>query len=153
MLSRPTLPAQPRLSSTDAVNDLASIRQVADHFAVPLSTLHYWERRGLLTPTRRGGHRYYDRDQLYRIALIRLWRSTAHLSIDEIATILGNPTTLHNWRNIVTTRITTLETTLTELTTARDYLRLLLTCPHNHTLDHCESFRAQVDDSLGWGTR
>lgn len=134
------------------VNDLASIRQVADHFAVPLSTLHYWERRGLLTPARRGGQRYYDRDQLYRIALIRLWRSTGHLSIDEIATILGDSTTLPDWRDIVTARITAIETTLTDLATARNYLRLLLACPHNHTLDHCEGFRAQVDDSLiGWG--
>ncbi|NQE91590.1 MerR family transcriptional regulator [Nocardia terpenica] len=148
MLSRPTLPAQPRLSSTDAVNDLASIRQVADHFAIPLSTLHYWERRGLLTPARRGGQRYYDRDQLYRIALIRLWRSTAHMSIDEIATILGDSTRPHNWRDIVTARITTIETTLTELATARTYLHLLLACPHDNALDHCEGFRAQVNDSL-----
>lgn len=37
---------------------LTPIRDVADHFGLPLSTLHYWERRELVAPTRRAGQRW-----------------------------------------------------------------------------------------------
>ncbi|MEU6034291.1 MerR family DNA-binding transcriptional regulator [Actinomadura sp. NPDC047616] len=39
------------------MDDLIPIRDVADRFALPISTLHYWERRGLLAPRRRAGRR------------------------------------------------------------------------------------------------
>ncbi|RDI63887.1 helix-turn-helix domain-containing protein [Nocardia pseudobrasiliensis] len=122
------------------MNELASIRQVADHFAVPVSTLHYWERRGLITASRRSGHRYYDRDQVYRIALIQRWRGTGRLPIDEIATALAT----EDWREIVTARIAAIESDVAQLNTARAYLRSLLECPHGNSLDHCAAFRATV---------
>uniref|UniRef100_UPI0024552E96 helix-turn-helix domain-containing protein n=1 Tax=Nocardia brasiliensis TaxID=37326 RepID=UPI0024552E96 len=69
--------------------ELTDISTVVDHFALPLSTLHYWERRGLLAPHRRGGPREYDDDQHYRIALIKQWGSTGlgiHGDIGELMT-------------------------------------------------------------------
>ncbi|MCM6773748.1 MerR family transcriptional regulator [Nocardia sp. CDC159] len=121
--------------------DLIPIRQVADHFALPISTLHYWERRGLITSSRRSGRRCYDRDQIYRIALIRLWRGTGQLPVEEIAAVLDAP----DWRDIVTARIAAIDTERARLDTARAYLRRLLDCPHDAGLEHCDGFRAMVD--------
>ncbi|QLE70225.1 MerR family transcriptional regulator [Streptomyces rectiverticillatus] len=126
------------------MNDLASIRQVADHFDLPISTLHYWERRGLITPYRHFGHRHYNADQIYRIALIRLWRATGQMSLDEIAAVLSERPDTSGWRETVTARIAAIEAQLTQLDTARSYLRGLLECRHDDALEHCEGFRAQV---------
>ncbi|MER8157697.1 MerR family transcriptional regulator [Streptomyces sp. NPDC094472] len=64
---------------------LTPIRDVADHFGLPLSTLHSWERRELVAPTRRAGQRWYDTEQLYRVALIKLWRTTGLIGVEHIA--------------------------------------------------------------------
>ncbi|MEU5052357.1 MerR family transcriptional regulator [Streptomyces sp. NPDC021096] len=126
------------------MNDPASIRRVADHFDLPVSTLHYWERRGLITPHRRFGHRYYDADQIYRIALIRLWRTTGQMSLNEIAAVLSEHADTADWRDTVTVRIAAIEAQMTQLDTARSYLRGLLTCPRDDALEHCEGFRDRV---------
>ncbi|MEU2870607.1 MerR family transcriptional regulator [Streptomyces olivoreticuli] len=126
------------------MDDLDSIRRVADHFNLPVSTLHYWERRGLITPHRRFGHRYYNTDQIYRIALIRLWRTTGQMSLNEIAAVLAEPADTPDWRDTVTARIAAIEAQLTQLDSARSYLRDLLSCPHDAALEHCEGFRAQI---------
>lgn len=126
------------------MDDLASIRRVADHFDLPVSTLHYWERRGLITPHRRFGHRCYDADQLYRIALIRLWRATGQMSLNEIAAVLSERADTPDWRDTVAARIAAIEAQMTQLETARGYLRGLLECPRDGALDHCEGFRARV---------
>ncbi|MFI8933243.1 MerR family transcriptional regulator [Streptomyces sp. NPDC053474] len=126
------------------MNDLASIRRVADHFDLPVSTLHYWERRGLLAPHRRSGQRYYSADQLYRIALIRLWRSTGRMSLDEIAAVLAAHAEAPDWRDTVTARLAAIEAEMAQLDTARAYLRGLLTCSREDALERCEGFRALV---------
>ncbi|MGP3939167.1 helix-turn-helix domain-containing protein [Streptomyces sp. 6N106] len=66
------------------------IRDVADHFGLPPSTLHYWERRELVAPTRRAGQRWYDTEQLYRVALIKLRRTTGLIGVAPIAEMLGD---------------------------------------------------------------
>lgn len=126
------------------MDDLAPIRRVADRFDLPVSTLHYWERRGLIAPHRRFGQRYYSTDQIYRIALIRLWRSTGQMSLNEIAAVLSEHADSTDWRDTVTDRIAAIEAQMTQLAAARSYLRGLLSCPHDDALEHCEGFRAQV---------
>ncbi|WP_253916780.1 MerR family transcriptional regulator [Streptomyces sp. MNP-20] len=132
------------LAPLGAMNGPASIRRVADHFDLPVSTLHYWERRGLLTPHRRSGQRHYSADQCYRIALIRLWRSTGRMSLDEIGALLAAHTETPHWRETVTARLAAVETELARLDAARAYLRGLLTCSREDALEHCEGFRALV---------
>ena len=115
--------------------ELIPIRTMADRFGLPISTLHYWERRGLVTPDRRYGRRYYDTDQLHRIALIQLWRDTGQLSLDEIATVLAGRTATHDWRDTVTARMNAIDAQVVQLTTARTYLSHLLGCPREHALE------------------
>ncbi|WP_459961517.1 MerR family transcriptional regulator [Nocardia sp. IFM 10818] len=125
--------------------EYTSIRDVTIRFDLPVSTLHYWERRGLITPHRRSGWRYYDRDQLYRIALIRLWRDTGQLSLDEIATVLAGRTATHDWRDTVAARIEAVDSQLRKLKTTRAYLTHLLECQRDNALEQCPEFRSTVE--------
>ena len=131
---------------------LTPIRVAADHFRIPISTLHYWERRGLLAPHRRpGGHRCYDADQLYRIALIQLWRDTGTMSIDEISEVLTGQSTEDEWRATVGARVATIRAQIAKLDTAMAYLTHLLTCPHGADLEQCPDFRARTSVPDGAG--
>ncbi|MFJ9843282.1 helix-turn-helix domain-containing protein [Kitasatospora sp. NPDC101155] len=57
------------------------IGAVACLFGLPVSTLHYWERREVLRPAARvAGRRYYGPDELYRISLIMAWQDTGLMS-------------------------------------------------------------------------
>ncbi|WP_222853860.1 MerR family transcriptional regulator [Fodinicola acaciae] len=120
---------------------MTPIREVADHFGLPLSTLHYWERRGLVVPARRGARRVYDTDQVYRIALIVRWRRQGRMSIDEIARLL-RPNV--RWQEAVEGQLDGLQREIGRLTEACDYLRYLLTCRQGEDLERCPAFRAEV---------
>ncbi|MGW7532333.1 MerR family transcriptional regulator [Amycolatopsis sp. NPDC054798] len=125
--------------------DLYSIGEVSARFDVPVSTLHYWESCGLIEPHRRSGWRFYDQDQLYRIALIRIWRETGHLSLDDIAALLGVDGKPDDWRSTVTARIEAIQEQVTRLLDAQAYLHHLMTCGHDGALDECPTFRAGID--------
>ncbi len=77
---------------------LTPIRDVADHFGLPLSTLHYWERRELVAPSRGAGQRRYDTEQLHRVALIKQWRTTGLIGVEHIAETLSDGP---GWREVV----------------------------------------------------
>ena len=124
--------------------DLVPISEVAAGFGLPISTLHYWERCGLVTPHRRSGRRCYDRDQLYRIALLRVWRETGRLSLDDIAAALGVRATDRSWRDTVSARIEAIDAEAARLETARAYLTHLLGCRYEGVPDECPRFREEV---------
>ncbi|MFD9904388.1 MerR family transcriptional regulator [Streptomyces sp. NPDC059063] len=126
------------------MDDLTPIRVVADRFGLPLSTLHYWERRGLVEPHRRSGRRYFDAEQVYRVALIKLWRETGLMSVEEIGTLLRRDGTDAGWQGTVHGRIAALDAHIARLEGARTYLGHLLTCAHGDALEQCPAFRATV---------
>ncbi|WP_242907645.1 helix-turn-helix domain-containing protein [Actinomadura terrae] len=126
------------------MDELTPIRTVSDWFGLPLSTLHYWERRGLLEPRRRSGQRYFDHEQVYRVALIKLWRETGLMSIEEIGVLLRRAEAGPRWRETVHGRIAALEEHIARLDAARDYLRYLLTCRHEGAPEGCPLFRESV---------
>ncbi|MEV4898030.1 MerR family transcriptional regulator [Nonomuraea sp. NPDC055795] len=123
------------------MDGLTSIRAVADHFGLPISTLHYWERRGLVVPHRRSGQRFYDGAQVYRVALIQLWRQSGLMGIDEIAALLSRT---ENWQDIVDTRMADIDAQLDRLTAARRYLGHLKQCHHGPSLEDCPQFKAGI---------
>ncbi len=65
------------------------IGEAARLVGLPISTLRYWEREGLLQPVRRHDNRYrlYDQQQLRRLRIVLLLRQ-AHYSFAAIATTL-----------------------------------------------------------------
>jgi DNA-binding transcriptional MerR regulator len=64
------------------------IGEVVRRTGVPVSTLHLWERRGLIAPVSRAGlRRQYDGSVVRRIAVIVVCRE-AGFTLAEIATVL-----------------------------------------------------------------
>ncbi|OXM51497.1 MerR family transcriptional regulator [Amycolatopsis alba] len=124
------------------MTSLTPVREAADHFGLAISTLHYWERRGLITATRRSGQRYYDDDQLYRIALIKHWRRIGGLGLSKITELLAEQ---HRWREVVAGQLAEIERERARLDTAHDYLVELLTCRREGSLEDCQWFRDRVD--------
>ena len=67
-----------------ATTELLDIGQVIESSGVPASTLHVWERAGLITPVDRVGmRRQFDPDVLTRISLIVVSKR-AGFSLGEI---------------------------------------------------------------------
>jgi DNA-binding transcriptional MerR regulator len=127
---------------------LQGIREVADRLQLPLSTLHYWERRGLISSRRRGGQRCYDPGQRRRIGLIQLWQSTGLMSLDEIADMLRGRTERSDWREVAAGRIRAIDSQLDQLRSARSYLEHMLTCPRDDPAADCPELRRQIDGRL-----
>jgi MerR family redox-sensitive transcriptional activator SoxR len=70
-----------------------SVGEVSERSGLPVSTLHFYERKGLIASTRSGAnHRVYRRDVLRRVAIIKVAQS-AGVPLAEIAGALsGLPT-------------------------------------------------------------
>lgn len=66
------------------------VQQAAKMLNIPISTLHYYEKRELITPRRgENSYRYYSDEDLRTVRLIVLMRHY-RFSIDEIKQILRN---------------------------------------------------------------
>lgn len=126
------------------MNELTEITEAAGRFGLALSTLRFWERRGLLGSHRRSGRRCYDAAQLYRIALIHLWRETGLMSIRDIGALLNRPATDAEWRDRVAGQIDSVDAQVAKLNAAREYLVHLRECPHDGPPEECVGFRDLV---------
>ncbi|WP_037065343.1 MerR family transcriptional regulator [Pseudonocardia acaciae] len=123
---------------------LIPIADVAAHFALPVSTLRFWERRGLLTSHRQGSRRCYDREQLYRIASIKRSREVTLLGIEQIRELIATRPATAAWRHAIDRIIDAISRRISQLEDARDYLHHLRDCPHQGRADTCPGFRATV---------
>ncbi len=66
-----------------------SVGEVSERSGLPVSTLHFYERKGLIASTRNGAnHRVYRRDVLRRVAIIKVAQS-AGVPLAEIAEALS----------------------------------------------------------------
>jgi MerR family transcriptional regulator, redox-sensitive transcriptional activator SoxR len=66
-----------------------SVGEVSERSGLPVSTLHFYERKGLIASTRNGAnHRVYRRDVLRRVAVIKVAQS-AGVPLAEIAQALS----------------------------------------------------------------
>ncbi len=67
-----------------------SVGQVAQRSGLPISTLHFYERKGLITAERNtANHRVYRREILRRVAVIKIAQS-AGVPLAEISKALSN---------------------------------------------------------------
>ncbi|MEU9114679.1 MerR family transcriptional regulator [Streptomyces sp. NPDC048483] len=126
--------------------ELLSIGSVAERFGVPVSTLHYWERRGIVLPTeRRNGRRHYGPREVHRIALVLTWQDTGLMSLDEIAAVLVGRTADEDWRDAVARRIDEIDAQAAKLAVAREYLAHMLRCPRDNPARDCPELRGEVE--------
>ncbi|WP_328914623.1 MULTISPECIES: MerR family transcriptional regulator [unclassified Streptomyces] len=125
-------------------DDALSIGELAGRLGLPISTLHYWERRGLITPERRSGVRYFDSEQQYRVAVIKVWSSTGRMTLEDIAAVMAGRSATYDWRDTVTDRIEAIDAHMEELLVARNYLSYVLECTRDNPYADCTVFRAEI---------
>lgn len=121
-------------------DDFIGIGAAARRFGLAESALRYWEKRGLLHPAqRRSSWRLYGPEQLHRIGLIKMWRESGLLSLDEIEAIIsaGN----HDWRDAVRDRLGEIERQQNRLANAKEHLEHLLTCTDENPAQDCPYLR------------
>jgi DNA-binding transcriptional MerR regulator len=116
------------------------IGEVARRAGVPVSTLRFYEQKGLIASTgRRGLRRLFDPGVLDRLALIALAR-TAGFSLDEIGGMFtpgGQPSI--DWQ-VLADKADELDETIRRLTAMRDGLRHAAVCPAPSHLE-CPTFQ------------
>ena len=116
------------------------IGEVAQRGGVPVSTLRYYEQKGLIASTgRRGLRRQFDPGVLDRLALIALAR-TSGFSLDEIARMFAPDGQPRIDRRMLAERAEELDRTIQRLSAMRDGLRHAEACPAPTHLE-CPTFQ------------
>ncbi|MCE2576469.1 redox-sensitive transcriptional activator SoxR [Komagataeibacter sp. FNDCR2] len=110
-----------------------AVGDVARRSGVPVSTLHYYESRGLITAQRNGGNqRRYPRAVLRRVAVIRI-AQRAGLSLAEIRQALeslpdGRQPNRRDWRRMSSAWRLSLQDRIENLVKLRDQLESCMGC-------------------------
>ncbi|WP_349607788.1 redox-sensitive transcriptional activator SoxR [Halomonas sp. H10-9-1] len=110
-----------------------SVGQVARRSGVPVSTLHFYETKGLIRSTRSAGnHRQYPATVLRYVAIIRVAQSVG-MSLEEIGETLngvqsGSKLTADEWQTISTHWKESLNERIQTLTRLRDELDRCIGC-------------------------
>lgn len=128
------------------------IGEVARRAGMPVSTLRFYEQKGLIASTgRRGLRRLFDPGVLERLALIAVGR-TAGFSLDEIARMFGPGGQPCIDRQMLADKAEELDRTIRQLGAMRDGLRHAAACPAPSHME-CPTFRrflsAAASGSLG----
>ena len=117
------------------------IGELARHADVRVSTIRYWERRGILAPGARGirGQRRYDDAALDRVAFVRLAQEGG-LTLSEIRGLLhGFPAATaaaSRWRSVRAAKLSAIDGRIRALRAARRHLRATISC-RCADLDEC----------------
>ncbi|MEL7155247.1 MAG: MerR family transcriptional regulator [Actinomycetota bacterium] len=108
---------------------LLSIGRVSELADVPITTLRYYEKRGLIDPPDRiGGQRRYRPEVLMRLMVIRFCR-IAGLTLAEIATVVSDETPGRTaTKAIAAARIETIDEQLAQLELAKLLLASSIRC-------------------------
>jgi DNA-binding transcriptional MerR regulator len=120
--------------------DVLDIGEVTGRTGVPVSTLRYYEERGLIASVaRRGLRRQFTADVIDRLALIALGRA-AGFSLDEIAGMFSADGRPLIDRVALLSKADQLDDTIRRMTAMRDGLRHPAACKAPSHLE-CPSFQ------------
>jgi MerR family transcriptional regulator, copper efflux regulator len=130
-----------------------TISAVARRARVPLDTIRYYERRGLLPapPRSAGGYRQYSPDAVRRLTFIKRAQALG-FTLEEIAELLAIQAVPDGACGAVERRaraaMRRIETKLDELTRMRDAIsRLATACRSAHPADECPMLTALDEDA------
>ena len=110
-----------------------SVGEVAERSGVAVSTLHFYETKGLIHSQRnRGNQRRYPRSILRRVAVIKVAQRTG-IPLSEIADALSvlphdRPLTIKDWQNLSETWRKQLDDRIARLTKLRNQLDGCIGC-------------------------
>ncbi|MGA8009011.1 MAG: redox-sensitive transcriptional activator SoxR [Thiomonas sp.] len=122
-----------RLAASNPSPQLLSVGAVAERSGVPVSTLHFYEAKGLLRAERNAGnHRRFRRDVLRRVAIIRI-AQRAGIPLEEIARALDTlpqrrTPTARDWSALSARWAEDLDARIVQLTQLRDQLSGCIGC-------------------------
>lgn len=122
-----------RLAASNPSPQLLSVGAVAERSGVPVSTLHFYEAKGLLRAQRNAGnHRRFRRDVLRRVAIIRI-AQRAGIPLEEIARALDTlpqrrTPTARDWSALSARWAEDLDARIVQLTQLRDQLSGCIGC-------------------------
>lgn len=116
------------------------IGEVARHSGLAVSTLRFYEEKGLIRSTGRHGlRRLFSSTVLEQLELIALGRY-AGFALDEIAAMFGGDGRLQIDRRLLLTRADDLDGTISRLLAVRDGLRHVARCPARNHIE-CPKFQ------------
>jgi MerR family transcriptional regulator, copper efflux regulator len=119
-------------------DDTVQIGQAAALFGLAPSTVRWWEKQGVLPPSRQAaGKRRYDRGDLRRIGLAYLCTVTGMMPLEQTAVVTSGDTDNANWQREVRAQIAQLDEQRARLQSARNYLEHLLTCTSDDPTADC----------------
>lgn len=121
-----------------------TIGQLAEAGGVPTSTVRYYERTGLLRPSRRSGSNYrlYSNEDLYRLRFVRAAQATG-FTLDDIRQLL-RPARCHKVQGLIATRLAEVGARMSELRHVQKVLRGALELCRQHE----ETGRCAVVETL-----
>jgi MerR family transcriptional regulator, copper efflux regulator len=129
-----------------------TIGAVARGAGVPIDTIRYYEREGLLPPPRRreSGYRDYDRTTVEHLRFIRRAKSLG-FSLDDIRELLAlssdHERGVRNVKQRAQARLAKLELRIQELQRMRRGLKhLIAACPGRGDPDSCPILHALTED-------
>lgn len=120
-----------------------NIGQLARQAGVPIDTVRYYERQGLIPEPARSasGYRQYQRDDVTRLAFIRRAKTLGFTleEIGELMAITGQSSRdMRQMKDAAAKKLEVVDARLAELTRMRDALRGLVdACPGHGPLDTC----------------
>jgi DNA-binding transcriptional MerR regulator len=119
---------------------ILDITEVRERSGVPVSTLRFYEEKGLISSIgRRGLHRLFDSGVLERLALISVGQA-AGFSLDEMALMFAPDGRPRIDRQMLTAKAEELDRTIRELSAMRDGLRHAAACTAPSHME-CPTFR------------
>ena len=122
------------------------IGEVAQRAGVPVSTLRFYEQKGLIASAgRRGRRRLFAPGVLERLALIVMARA-AGFSLEEIATMFAPDGGVRIARQMLTAKADQLDRAIGELSAMRDRLRHAAACPAPSHME-CPTFRRHLQSA------
>jgi DNA-binding transcriptional MerR regulator len=121
---------------------LIPIGQAATQLGLTTSALRYYEDRGLVSPVRRRGQRMYGRDELRRLAFVKIAHHLG-LPLRTAAAVLDTPG--RTWRPIVDEQIAELNRVIAQARLAQDFLTHALHCPADQPARQCPNMIAALD--------
>ncbi len=135
----------PRESQETAEAPL-DIGEVVKRTGIPTTTLHLWERRGLIRSIGRSGlRRQYGPDVIDTVAMIVIMQRS-RFTLAEIAVLLGDDAFATD-KQILVDKLAALKDLQADIVRAIDGLEHALACPEPSPLT-CPGFRAHLDGVL-----
>jgi DNA-binding transcriptional MerR regulator len=130
--------------------NLIPIGEAAARLGLRTSALRYYDERGLVpVQTRQAGQRLYGRDELRRLAFIKIAHRLG-ISLETAAAIMDAPG--QEWRETVRDQIAALDELIKQAQGAQSFLTHALNCPHTHPTRDCPNMTGALDELVDGAT-